>query len=139
MKNSRIKSLLNIPILIYLFGGILALALISCSSSPVASPSKLGVRDGLKVSDNHHYLVDAVTGTAVFILADTAWNLGALKLEGIDIYLQGRADRGFNTVMFAFNLSPQADEKNAYGQAAYIGAEKMDLNPAYFEFCDAIV
>jgi hypothetical protein len=139
MKNSWSRSRLNLPILIYVYGEVLALALISCSSSPVASPAKLGVRDGLRVSGNHHYLVDAVTGMPVFILADTAWNLGALKLEEIDTYLQSRADHGFNTVMFALNFAPQADEKNAYGESAYIGPDKTDLNPAYFKFCDAIV
>jgi hypothetical protein len=97
------------------------------------------VKDGLKISDNHHYLVDAMTGKPVFILADTAWNLGALKIEEIDAYLQSRADHGFNTVMFTLNFAPQADEKNASGQAAYIGAEHDELNPAYFETCDRII
>jgi hypothetical protein len=97
------------------------------------------VKDGLKVSDNHRYLVDAKTGKPVFILADTAWNLGALKIEEIDAYLQSRADHGFNTVMFALNFAPQADENNAYGQPAYIGPEHDELNPAYFETCDRII
>jgi hypothetical protein len=103
------------------------------------APDQSDVKDGLKVSDNHHYLVDATTGKPVFILADTAWNLGALKIEEIDTYLQTRADHGFNTVMFALNFAPQADEKNAYGQPAYIGPEHDELNPAYFETCDRII
>ena len=41
--------------------------------------------------------------------------------------------------MFALNFVPQADEKNAYGQPAYIGADHNELNPAYFETCDKIV
>ena len=102
-------------------------------------PEKSGAMDGLKVSDNHHYLVDAKTGAPVFILADTAWNLGALKLEEIEKYFQSREDHGFNTVMFALNFSPQAAGTNAYGHAAYTGADKTELNPAYFETCDAIV
>ena len=97
------------------------------------------VKDGLKISDNHRYLVDAMTEKPVFILADTAWNLGALKIEEVDTYLQSRADHGFNTVMFALNFAPQADEKNAYGQPAYIGSEHDELNPAYFETCDRII
>ncbi len=104
-----------------------------------APASKDDVRHGLRVSDNHRYLVDATTGRPVFILADTAWNLGALTLEEIDTYLQSRADHGFNTVMFALNFAPQAEEKNAYSQPAYLGADKTDLNPAYFEMCDAII
>jgi len=97
------------------------------------------VMDGLKVSANGHYLVDAVNGKPVFLLADTAWNLGALKLEEIDTYLQSRGDHGFNAVMFALNFSPQAVEKNAYGEPAYVGADKTDLNPAYFATCDQII
>ena len=119
--------------------GILVLLTVSCSSAPVVAPAKSGVTDGLKVSDNHHYLVDAKTGTPAFILADTAWNLGALKLDEIETYLQSREDHGFNTIMFALNFAPQASETNVYGQPAYIGADKTELNPAYFKTCDAIV
>lgn len=95
--------------------------------------------NGLKVSDNRRYLVDAKTGAPVFILADTAWNLGALKLEEVEEYLNSRVSHGFNTVMFALNYFPQAKETNAYGHAAYLGANKTELNPAYFEYCDAVV
>jgi hypothetical protein len=119
--------------------GILALVMVSCSSAPVVPPAKARVTNGLKVSDNHHYLVDAKSGAPVFILADTAWNLNALKLNEIETYLKSREAHGFNTIMFALNFAPQAVETNAYGHAAYIGAEKTDLNPAYFKTCDAIV
>jgi Protein of unknown function (DUF4038)/Putative collagen-binding domain of a collagenase len=122
-----------------LFCGIIVLTAVSCRSAPVVSPVKSSMTDGLKASDNHHYLVDAKTGAPVFILADTAWNLGALKLEEIETYLQSREDHGFNTIMFALNFAPQASETNAYGQTAYLGADKTELNPAYFQTCDAIV
>ena len=125
--------------LVCALGVTLVWALDSCRAAPIAALSPPPVGDGLKVSANHHYLVDAKTGAPVFLLADTAWNLGALRLEEIDTYLQSRAAHGFNAVMFALNFAPQADEKNAYGQPAYIGAEKTELNPAYFATCDAIV
>ncbi len=118
--------------------GLLVVVLAACGS-PLAAPTRADVRNGLKVSANQRYLVDAKTGAPVFLLADTAWNLGALKLEEIDHYLASRAGHGFNTVMFALNFAPQAEEKNAYGQPAYQGADKTELNPAYFDFCDAIV
>jgi hypothetical protein len=121
------------------FCGILVLAMASCGSTPVVQPAKSVALNRLKVSDNHHYLVDAKTGAPFFILADTAWNLGALKLEEIETYLQSREEHGFNTIMFALNFAPQASETNAYGQPAYIGSDKTGLNPAYFETCDAIV
>jgi Protein of unknown function (DUF4038)/Putative collagen-binding domain of a collagenase len=127
------------PCVVRAFGGALALVLVSCSAPPDARFLVHDVRNGLKVSNNQRYLVEAKTDAPVFILADTAWNLGALKLEEIESYLQSRANHGFNTVMFALNFSPQAEEKNAYGQPAYRGAEMIELNPAYFEFCDAII
>jgi hypothetical protein len=89
---------------------VLLCAVVFSGSVPAAAESHADVKDGLKVSDNHHYLVDAKTGVPVFILADTAWNLGALKLEEIDTYLQSRADHEFNTVMFALDFAPQAED-----------------------------
>lgn len=129
---------------------VLAVACLSLTifaAEPVISPSNqaaalsapAAVSNGLKVSANRRYLMDAVTGRPVFILADTAWNLGALKLEEIDTYLQSRVDHGFNTVMFALNFAPQAEEKNAFGEPAYMGAEHNELNPAYFATCDQII
>jgi hypothetical protein len=119
--------------------GILVLLTVFGGSAPIAPAPKAGSLNGLKVSGNHHYLVDAKTGAPIFLLADTAWNLGALTLEEVETYLQSREDHGFNTVMFALNFAPQASETNAYGAPAYIGADKTELNPAYFETCDAIV
>lgn len=94
---------------------------------------------GLKISANRHYFVDAQTGAPVFLLADTAWNLGALPREEIDAYFANRAAYGFNAVMFALSFSPQAAERNAYGHAAYVGADKTELDAAFFADCDAIV
>ena len=113
----------------------------NCSggSALVTPPAQAASLDRLRVSDNHHYLVAARTGDPVFILADTAWNLGALNLGEIERYLQSREEHGFNVVMFALNFAPQASETNAYGQPAYLGADKTELNPAYFDTCDAII
>lgn len=110
-----------------------------CRSRSTTLPARSEVKNGLRVSDNHRYLVDAKTAAPVFILADTAWNLGALTLEEVDRYLTNRASHGFNAIMFALNFSPQASEKNAYGEPAYLGNEKTELNPAYFTYCDSIV
>ncbi|MEO7413342.1 MAG: DUF4038 domain-containing protein, partial [Opitutaceae bacterium] len=128
------------PLLVgaWVVGALWALTLFGCNFTSGGRASS-AAGNGLKVSDNHRYLVDAKTGAPVFILADTAWNLGALKLEEIDLYLENRAAHGFNTVMFALNFSPQAEEKNAYGEPAYLGADKTELNPAYFKTCDAVV
>lgn len=109
------------------------------STARLSIAAQRSASNGLKVSANGRYLLDAKTGTPVFILADTAWNLAALTLEEVDIYLKSRVGHGFNTVMFTLNFAPQADEKNAYGEPAYLGPEKTALNPAYLKTCDAIV
>jgi hypothetical protein len=114
---------------------VLMLVPVVALAQQIAAP----ITHGLAVSDNQRYLVDAVTKEPVFILADTAWNVNALKLEEIDRYLQNRAGHGFNTVMFTLNFAPQADEKNAYGQVAYIGKDATELNPLYFEKVDQVV
>jgi hypothetical protein len=116
---------------------LLTAGLLRADGGPAAAAAP--VRQGLQVSKNGHYLEEAGTGRPVFVLADTAWNLSALRLDEIDTYLRSRAGLGFNLVMFTLNFAPQAEEKNAYGQAAYLGPEKTDLNPAYFATVDFIV
>lgn len=55
---------------------------VSAAQRAISPPGPPPVVDnGLKLSANHRYLMDAVTARPVFILAGTAWNLGALKLE----------------------------------------------------------
>ncbi len=93
----------------------------------------------LKVAANRRFIVEAASEKPVFLLADTAWNLAALKADEIDRYLDSRASHGFNVIMFALNFAPQADEENAYGEPAYLGERKTELNPKYFEYCDAII
>jgi hypothetical protein len=98
-----------------------------------------GVSDGLKVSTNKKQLVNAKTGLPVFILATTAWNINSLNYQEIDTLLKSISSNGFNAVMFTLNFYPQANEANVYGQCAYIGEDKTELNPAYFSYCDSIV
>jgi hypothetical protein len=97
------------------------------------------VTNGIKVSANKRYLVDAITGKPVFILANTLWNINSLTTPEIDTLLSSIAKHKFNAIMFTLNFSPQGEEANAYGQKAYIGEFKTDLNPAYFSFVDHII
>ena len=97
------------------------------------------VQNGLQPSVNKHYLVDAKTGKPVFILATTAWNINALTYTEIDTLLQSIAGNGFNSIMFALDFYPQADEPNVYGHKAYTGTDKTDLDSAYFIYCDYII
>ncbi|HYO23818.1 MAG TPA: DUF4038 domain-containing protein, partial [Lacipirellulaceae bacterium] len=66
-------------------------------------------------------------------------NLNALTDEEARRYLASRRDHGFNAVMFTLNFAPQGEEQNAYGEAAYQGPHKTDLNPQYFQRCDRLL
>jgi hypothetical protein len=115
------------------------LLIIDFAYAQILKPSASAVVNGLKVSENKHYLVDAATGKPVFLLATTLWNINSLTYPEIDTLLQSVASNGFNTIMFALDFYPQADEQNIYGEKAYVGPDKTDLNPAYFTYCDYIV
>jgi hypothetical protein len=110
-----------------------------CFCCTGAFAQNANVKDGLKISANKQYFVDAKTNEPVFILATTAWNINALTYPEIDTLIQSVAVNGFNSIMFTLDFYPQADEANIYGQKAYIGPEKTDLNPEYFKFCDYII
>jgi hypothetical protein len=110
-----------------------------CGFAIALSTTAQSVKNGLKVSADKHYLVDAKTGAPVFILATTAWNINALTYTEIDTLLQSVAANGFNSIMFTLDFYPQADEPSVYGQKAYTGPGKTDLNPEYFTYCDRII
>lgn len=115
------------------------LLIVDLACAQITDLSASAVSNGLKVSGNKHYLVDASTGKPVFLLATTLWNINSLTYPEIDTLLQSVAANGFNAIMFALDFYPQADEQNIYGEKAYIGPDKTDLNPAYFTYCDRIV
>jgi hypothetical protein len=110
-----------------------------CICCAGAYAQNAAVKDGLKISADKHYLTDAKTGAPVFLLATTAWNINALTYHEIDTLIQSVAGNGFNSIMFTLDFYPQADEANIYGQKAYTGPEKTDLNPEYFKYCDYII
>ena len=97
------------------------------------------VENGLRISSDKHYLIDALTGKPVFILATTAWNINALTYDEIDTLLETIARNGFNSIMFTMDFYPQAEEANFYGKKAYTGVDKTDLDPGYFIYCDYII
>src|SRR5476651_1407306 len=117
----------------------IGLALMTATNGQTMGKQKNDVGHGLKVSANKRYLADAITNEPVFLLATTAWNINALKYAEIDTLIKSISANGFNSIMFALDFSPQADEPNVYGEKAYVGPDKTDLNPAYFSYCDYIV
>ena len=96
---------------------------------------------GLQLSPNQRYLVDE-QGTPFFMVGDTAWALiGQLNLQDAELYLQDRADRGFNLVLVSLierNFSTNAPA-NIYGELPFNGAPFVTPNEAYFAHADAIL
>ncbi len=119
----------------------LNVGLVNAQTLPVsaATQSHPASPPPLALSPNHHYLIEAPTGKPFFLLADTAWNMNALTDEEIDTYVHDRHSHGFNTIMFCLDFFPQAASENAYGQRAYIGPDKSELNPEYFAHCDRAI
>jgi hypothetical protein len=125
--------------IIFFLGALLVVNQASGYKKHRVAVQKNTVTNGLKVSPDKHYLIDAITGKPVFLLATTAWNINALNYAEIDTLIKSVSADGFNAIMFALDFYPQADEPNVYGQRAYVGPDKTDLNAAYFEYCDYII
>jgi hypothetical protein len=105
------------------------------------------------VKSGERYLIDA-TGRPFLLHGDTAWSLIAqLIREDVDLYLQDRRARGFNTLLVSlienhYSAKPPA---NAYGerpfrhrQAAGVlqsetGADFTKPNDAYFAHADWVL
>lgn len=75
----------------------------------------------LTVSDNHRYLMTAA-GEPFFWLGDTAWLLfGKLSREEAGIYLQDRADKGFNVIQVM--VLHTLNYTNRYGDPALVAGD----------------
>ena len=96
---------------------------------------------GLLPSANARYLVDE-NGKPFLITGDSAWSLFAqLDLQEAELYLEDRAERGFNVVVASllehkFTSNPPA---NAAGNAPFTGRPFATPNEAYFAHADAVV
>ena len=76
---------------------------------------------GLQVSENGRSLT-TTDGNPFFWQGDTAWLLfGKLSREEAEVYLQDRADKGFNVVQVMVLHS--LDYENAYGERALVGGD----------------
>lgn len=95
----------------------------------------------LSVSDNQRYIVSE-DGTPFFWLGDTAWELfHRTTREEADLYLQNRADKGFNVIQAV--VLAELDglrAPNAYGETPFNGGyDPSKINEAYFEHVDYII
>lgn len=95
----------------------------------------------LQISANGRYLVDG-DGRPFLMTGDSAWSLIAgPTLPEAKLYLQDRADRGFNFVAVnliehSFTANPP---QNANGDAPFTGAPFATPNEAYFAHADSVV
>lgn len=89
----------------------------------------------LRLAENRRHLAHA-DGTPFFWLSDTAWN-GALKADARnwDTYLSDRAAKGFTAIQFVMTQWLAA-AGNADLRLAYLGREKISIDPAFFRWMD---
>jgi hypothetical protein len=128
--------------------GAFAVALAACArteeapaDTPAAAPAPF--RFPLRIEPGKRQPLDA-TGRPFFLHGDTAWSMVAeLRREGVETYLQDRAQRGVNgvlcNVLEAFHASNAP--RNAYGDGPFRGG-KIDFgapNDAYFQHFDFIL
>ena len=96
----------------------------------------------LSVGPGERYLVDAA-GRPFLIQGDTAWSLIAqLTREDVDLYLDDRRARGFNTILVNLIESSFATNApaNAYGQPPFLKPGQYDTpNEAYFQHADWVL
>jgi len=94
----------------------------------------------LSVSEDGHYLCKE--GEPFFWLGDTGWFLFTQSPEKVDMYIQDRASRGFNTLqVMVTNKRFELPEfrKNYQGETPFLNLDPVKLNESYFAHMDHIV
>lgn len=89
----------------------------------------------LRVSNDRRYLTYA-DQTPFFWLGDTAWN-GPMKADAKswEVYLKDRVAKGFNVIQYV-TTQWRAATGNADGRGAWYGREKIEIDPAFFQWMD---
>ncbi len=116
----------------------LAIYLVGVSGlgSPTLNAADIG--GSLQVSKDGRRLEQA-NGEPFFWLGDTAWTLFAnLNREEVREYLDTRKRQGF-TVIQANVLAWAADDKNRYGNTAFIDRDPAKWNEAYWQHVDFVI
>jgi len=104
-----------------------------CTELPTSNPF---LHHGpVRVSASRHHLIHA-DGEPFFWLGDTAWN-GPLRSDEQDwaAYISDRAQKGFNVIQFVATQWIGATG-DAEGRQAYVGKEKIRIEPAFFQRMD---
>jgi hypothetical protein len=103
---------------------LMAILITGCISNPSGQP----VKPELRVSENNRYLVNAAN-EPFFWMGGTTWGMSEwLTREDVDIYLDNRAEKGFNLVQVCLFWGKREEDPirfttnptNAYGHKAFV-------------------
>lgn len=102
---------------------------------PYKGANPLYIHGAIKLSDNKRFFIHS-DGKPFFLLSDTAWN-GVLKAKINDWkkYLKIRKKQGFTAIQFV-GTHWRAFPVDEYGETAYKGTEKIQINPDFFKRLD---
>ncbi len=102
---------------------------------PYTGDNPLYKHGPIKLSENRRYLVHA-DSTPFFWLSCTAWN-GVLRSNPGDWvnYLRTRREQNFTAIQFV-STHWRGLAKDATGETAFTGTERIRLNPAFFQRLD---
>ena len=112
----------------------------ACAPRDVSATSKNPFP--LRAETGKRHLVDA-TGKPFFMNGDTAWSLIAqLRKEDVEIYLQDRKARGFNTILVSLLEHQFATNApaNIHGDRPFLSDNDFSKpNEAYFKYADWVL
>jgi hypothetical protein len=93
----------------------------------------------LKIADDHRHIV-TTDGKPFFLLGDTAWELfHRLTREEAELYLEDRAQKGFNTVFAVALAEYEFHKPNAYGELPLEENDPTRPREAYFAHVDWVI
>lgn len=102
-------------------------------------PPLSAVLPELKIADDHRHIV-TTDGKPFFLLGDTAWELfHRLTREEAELYLEDRAQKGFNTVFAVALAEYEFHKPNAYGELPLEENDPTRPREAYFAHVDWVI
>jgi hypothetical protein len=102
---------------------------------PYSGDNPLYKHGAIHISDNRRYLIHS-DGTPFLWLGDTAWNAVLLSTDtDWEKYLQDRTDKGFSVVQFV-TTQWRAANGDIDGRLPYVGNEKIQINPSFYQRMD---
>lgn len=110
-------------------------------SDPSAIPPLQANAPGqlMTLDPTRKFLVNSITGKAVFITGEDAFSLQSQLSDGdIQLYLNDRGARGFNAIWIGMvdNYYSDHPPHDFYGNVAFNGADFTNENPAYWARVD---